>query len=482
MPSDRPSSISFGQYCIALTVTSVTLMELLDTTILNTALPAIAVSFNTTIVNLRVAITAYLATLAIFIPISGWVADRIGPKRTLLCATTLFTVSSMMCGLSTSLGPFVLFRILQGIGGAMMTPVSRIILVRLFRDEGEDAFQKVAALVAIPLTFGPVLGPVLGGWLTTHLSWHWIFFVNLPIGLASFCAISLLIRNEPVTQKFSFDLSGFLMAGSGLAALSLALETVENRNVPLYLTLFAGLAGLLLLVGAVRHSLNRQGAIFDLTLFRIPSFRIGALLTIFGTATSVGIQVLLPTMFQLGFGMNAFQSGLMTVSIVLGVVAMKPMIAPLFRHLGHRRVLTLYPLLLGITIIGFRSFNPHTPHLLIFLLLFLYGLWLSVHGNVINVIPYLKVPHERISLASSLQSTLFQFSLSLGVTFGALVLHGLLAAQGLTLMPGTPPEKILSAFHDSFTILGLLTCCVAILGWRYRTVDATPNTRHGENS
>lgn len=473
MTSDRPSAISFGQYCVALTVTSVTLMELLDTTILNTALPAIAASFNTDILNMRVAITAYLATLAIFIPVSGWVADRIGSKRTLLSATALFTVSSMLCGLSNSLGPFVLFRILQGIGGAMMTPVSRIILVRLFRDRGEDAFQKVAGLVAIPLMFGPVLGPVLGGWLTTHLSWHWIFFVNLPIGLAAFCAISLLIKNEPIPQKFPFDLSGFLMAGFGLAALSLALEMVENSDVPLYLTIIVGLAGLLLLVGAVRHSLNRQGAIFDLDLFRISSFRVGALLTIFGTSTSVGIQVLLPAMFQLGFGMNAFQSGLMTVSIILGIVAMKPMIAPLFRHLGHRRVLTIYPLLLGTTIFGFRSFNLQTPHLLIFLLLFLYGLWISVHGNVINVIPYLKVPHERISLASSLQSTLFQFSLSLGVTISALLLHGLLAVQGLTLMPGTPPEKILSTFHDCFAILGFLSCCVAVLGWRYRTTTSS---------
>lgn len=472
MPSDRPSCISLGQYCVALTVTSVTLMELLDTTILNTALPAIAASFNTDVINLRVAITAYLATLAIFIPISGWVADRVGPKRTLLSATALFTVSSMLCGLSTSLGSFVLFRIMQGIGGAMMTPVSRIILVRLFRDRGEDAFQKVAGLVAIPLMFGPVLGPVLGGWLTTNFSWHWIFFVNLPIGLAAFCAISLLVKNEPIPQKFAFDLSGFLMAGLGLAAISLTLEVAENHGVPLYLTVMAGLTGLLLLAGAVRHSLNRKGAIFDLDLFRIPTFRVGALLTIFGTITSVGIQVLLPTMFQLGFGMNAFQSGLMTVSIILGIVAMKPVMAPLFRHLGHRRVLTLYPLLLGATIFGFRSFNPQTPHLLIFLLLFLYGLWLSVHGNVINVIPYLKVPHERISLASSLQSTLFQFSLSLGVTLGALVMHGLLSAQGLALTTGTPPEKIISTFHDSFTIFGLLSCCVAIIGWRYRNVEA----------
>ena len=471
MPSEHPSSIRFGHYCVALTVTSVTLMELLDTTILNTALPAIAASFTTDILTMRVAITAYLATLAIFIPISGWVADRIGPKRTLLAATALFTASSMLCGLSSSLGLFVLFRILQGIGGAMMTPVSRIILVRLFRDRGEDAFQKVAGLVAIPMMFGPVLGPVLGGWLTTHLSWHWIFFVNLPIGLAAFCAISLLIENEPIQLKSPFDLSGFLMAGIGLAALSLALETAENSRVPLYLAIMSSLIGLLLLAGAIRHSLNRQGAIFDLDLFRIPTFRIGALLTIFGTTTSVGIQVLLPTMFQLGFGMDAFQAGLMTVSIVLGIVAMKPMIAPLFCRLGHRCVLTLYPLLLGATIFGFRSFNPQTPRLLIFLLLFLYGLWISVHGNVINVIPYLKVPHERISLASSLQSTLFQFSLSIGVTFAALVLQGMLTFQGLTLTPGTPPEKILSAFHNCFTILGALSCCVAVIGWRYRTVE-----------
>lgn len=471
MSSEQPSSISFGQYCIALTVTSVTLMELLDTTILNTALPAIADSFGTNVLDLRIAITAYLATLAIFIPVSGWVSDRIGPKRTLITATALFTVSSMLCGLSSSLEMFVLFRILQGIGGAMMTPVSRIILVRLFRDRGEDAFQKVVGLVAIPLTFGPVLGPLLGGWLTTNLSWHWIFFVNLPIGLAAILAIVLMVKNEPAPNPAPFDVNGFLLAGIGLATLSLALEVVEDRSVPLLLTVGSGLAGLLFLAGAVRHSLRREDAIFDLALFRIPSFRAGALLTIFGTIASVGIQVLLPTMFQLGFGMNPFQSGVMTVAIVLGIVAMKPLMASLFRHLGHRLVLTVYPLLIGTTILCLRIITPQTPRMMIFLLLFLYGLWLSVHGNVINVIPYLDVPRERISRASSLQSTLFQFSLSLGVTFGSLVLHLFLSAKGLTLAAGTSPGDVLAAFHASFTVCGLLTCCVALIGWRYRTAD-----------
>ncbi len=474
MTSKSDNSISFGQYCVALAVTSVTLMELLDTTILNTALPAIAVSFNTDIINLRVAITAYLATLAIFIPVSGWVADRVGPKRTLLFATTLFTVSSMLCGLSTSLEPFVLFRILQGIGGAMMTPVSRIILVRLFRDRGEDNFQKVAGLVAIPLVFGPVLGPVLGGWLTTHLSWHWIFFVNLPIGIAAFCAISTLIQNEPNPQVGRFDLSGFLLAGIGLASASLFLEAVDDRSVPLVLTAGAGLIGCVLLVCAVRHSLGKSDAVFDLELFRIPSFRIGAVLTVLGTTVQVGMQALLPTMFQLGFGMDAFQSGLMTVAVAAGVVTMKPMIAPLFSRLGNHRVLSIYPLLMGLTMIGFRSFTPQTPHLLILLLLFLYGLWLSVHGNVINVIPYLEVPRERISRASSLQSTLFQLSLSLGITFGALLLQGLLAAKGLTLAAGTSPPEILAAFHNAFTICGILSCCIALIGLRYRKLETTP--------
>lgn len=468
MPTEQPATVTFGQYCVALTVTSVTLMELLDTTILNTALPAIALSFQTDVVSLRVAITAYLATLAIFIPISGWVADRLGPMHTLLAATGLFTVSSILCGCSTALEPFVLFRILQGIGGAMMTPVSRIILMRLFRDRGEDALQKVVGLVAIPLVFGPILGPVLGGWLTTHLSWHWIFFVNVPIGLAAMVAIALLVKNEPHSQARPFDLAGFLLAGVGLATVGLALEVVEDPGVPWGLTVSAGLLGLGLLAGAVRRSLGRTDAVFDLDLFRIPSFRIGALLTLCGTAAQVGMQALLPTLFQLGFGMNAFQSGLMIIPIVIGITAMKPAIPPLFRRLGHRRMLTLYPVAAGLTMIGFRLFTPQTPTTLIVLLLFVYGIWLSVHGNVINVIPYLHVPKERISRASSLQSTLFQFSMSLGITLGALILHALLAGQGYALAPTTPPAEILSAFHSAFTVCGLLTCGVALLSWQYR--------------
>lgn len=473
MTSSSDNKISFRQYCVALAVTSVTLMELLDTTILNTALPAISVSFQTDIVTLRVSITAYLATLAICIPISGWVADKLGAKRALLFATVLFTGSSMFCGLSTSLGPFVLFRILQGVGGAMMTPVSRIILVRLFRDRGEKNFQKVVSLVAVPMVFGPILGPVLGGWLTTHLSWHWIFFVNLPIGVAAFFAIFTLVQNEPNPHVGPFDLTGFLLAGSGLACVCMALEVVEDRSIPLFLTAGVGLFGLLLLTGAVRHSLGRSNAVFDLDLFQIPSFRIGAVLTVLGTVVQVGMQALLPTLFQLGFGMNALQAGLMTLPIVFGLLAMKPFMASLFVHLGNRRVLSMYPLFMGLTLLGFRSFTPQTPTLLILLILFLFGLWLSVHGNVMIVIPYLGVPREKISRATSLQSTIFQLSLSLGITFGALLLHGLLAIKGLTLALGTSPEEILAAFHTAFTVCGLLCCGIVFVGMNYKTTQNT---------
>ena len=469
MEPDQQNRISLGQYGVALTVTSVTLMELLDTTILNTALPAIARSFNGNIIDLRMAITAYLATLAIFIPISGWVADRVGPQRTLLAATALFTCSSVMCGLSSSLGPFILFRILQGIGGAMMTPVSRIILVRLFRGSGEENFQKVTGFVAIPIVFGPLLGPVLGGWLTTHLSWHWIFFVNLPIGLMACFFIARLVKNEPQPEVAAFDLSGFLLAGSGLALISVALEIVEDQHVPFMVSGAAALIGLVLMGAAIRHSLGRSGAIFELGLFRIPSFRSGALLTLFGTASQVGMQALLPTMFQLGFGLNAFQSGLLTVATVIGVVTMKPLIPTLFKRYGYHRVLTAYPLLIGLTLLSFRLFSPGLPYPVIMLVLFLYGFWLSIHGNVINVIPYLDVPHEQVSRASSLQNTLYQFSLSLGIGFGALLLQLLLVARGGGLLTSeTPPTVVLQVFHDSFTICGLLACCVTLIGARYQ--------------
>lgn len=468
MAPESDNSITFRQYCIALAVTSVTFMELLDTTILNTALPAISKSFNTDITSLRVAITAYLITLAIFIPISGWVSDRIGARRTLLYATTLFTASSMLCGLATSLVPFVLFRILQGVGGAMMTPVSRIILVRLFRDRGEQNFQKVISLVSIPLVFGPILGPVLGGWLTLHLSWHWIFFVNLPIGLLAFCAIALLTRNSPIPERTGFDLKGFLMAGAGLAGISVFLETIEGGRLNRVVTAGMGLVGLLLLICAVRHSLRQKNAVFDLDLFRIHSFRIGATMTILGTMVQVGMQALLPTMFQLGLGMDPFHAGFLTIAVAAGVIAMKPFMATLFSRLGNRLVLMLYPLLMGFTLLGFCSFNNQSSQLHIMLILFLFGLSLSVHGNVINVIPYLDLPPDRISRATSLQSTIFQLSLGLGISFGALLLHWLLAAKGVALEQGTDQQEIINAFHTAFITCGLLCCCISAVGWRYR--------------
>lgn len=465
MSSQGTERISIGQYCVAMAVAIVTLMELLDTTILNTALPAMAASFRTDVLSLRLAITSYLVTLAIFIPISGWIADRFGPKRTIIAATFLFTASSALCGLSQTLPQLVIGRILQGIGGAMMTPVARIVLVRLFRDRGEYAFQKVVGMIAVPLVVGPLLGPVLGGWLTTNLSWHWIFFVNLPIGLVAALAIGILLRNETAAERQPFDWAGFLGAGAGLAVMTVCLELVDDRNFPLRVTAGAGLAGLMLLIWVIHRSRGRAGAIFDPSLFRIPTFRLGGMLTILATTVATGMMVLIPTLFQIGFGMNPFHAGLMTVGLPLGIVTMKPAIARTFRLLGRRRVLILYPLLMGASLISFRYLSPQVPVPAIFLLLFVYGLWYSVHGNVVNVVPYLDVPQDQVSRATSMQSTLYQFSLSLGVSFAALLLHVLLLGRNLKLDGHARPDMVLRVFHDAFTVCGALLVLISVLTW-----------------
>jgi EmrB/QacA subfamily drug resistance transporter len=480
MSSRGTEHISIGQYCVAMAVAIVTLMELLDTTILNTALPAMAASFRTDVLSLRLAITSYLVTLAIFIPISGWIADRYGPKRTIIAATLVFTGSSALCGLSWTLPQLVIGRILQGIGGAMMTPVARIVLVRMFRDRGEYAFQKVVGVIAVPLVVGPVLGPVLGGWLTTNLSWHWIFFVNLPIGLAAAVAIGVLLRNEASAERCPFDWPGFLGAGAALAVMTVCLELADDPHLPLRFTAGAGLAGLALLIRVVHRSRGRAGAIFDPSLYRIPSFRLGGMLTILATTVATGMMVLIPTLFQIGFGMNPFHAGLMTVGLPLGIVTMKPAIAGTFRLVGRRRVLVLYPLLMGASMISFRCLSPQVPVPAVFLLLFVYGLWYSVHGNVVSVVPYLDVPQDRISRATSMQSTLYQFSLGLGVSFGALLLHVLLLGYNLRLDGNASPDTVLRVFHDAFTVCGVLLILISALSWacsgsiNLREESATP--------
>jgi len=449
---------------IALVVTSVTFMELLDATILNTALPQMARSLRVDVIDLKAAITCYLVSLSIFIPVSGWIADRFGSKSTILAAITLFTAGSAACGSADGMTSLIIFRIVQGMGGAMMTPVARLSVIRLF--PGRD-LVRIAGIVAIPPVFGPVLGPLVGGYITTHFSWPWIFYVNVPIGIAAAAAIALLLTNDRQRETVPFDAAGFALAGSGLALLSFLLETVDDQIVGRTARLLLLAAGAALLALALRHCLRVRHPVFALSLYRFNSFRIGALQTVLGLTAGAGFPFLIGVLLQIQFGWSPLQAGGILFCAALGTLVVKPLVTPLINRWGCRTGAASAPLGLCIGFLLMTGFSRFTPAWQMAFAVFFAGCFYSIQMNIINALPYLQIPVERTSRATSLQSTVQQFSMSLGVTFSALLLDHFLHAQSAVLGAQADTDSVVAAFHYSIAAMALLALLNAAVGLLY---------------
>ena len=323
---------------IPLTVAFAFLMEQLDSTIITTAIPDMAMELHVTPLSMNLAITSYILSLAVFIPVSSWFADRFGTRRVFAGALALFTIGSGLCGLSSSLPVLVLMRVIQGFGGAMMTPVGRLILLRSFpRSELVTAMT----YMVVPAVVGPTIGPLLGGLLTTYASWRWLFYVNVPFGLAGIAFCLRFIGDTRMAEPPRFDLPGFLLCGAGLALLQFGLENVGRPMLPRYgvVLLFAAGAGCLAIFAL--HALRTSEPALDLRLFKIRTLRVSSL---GGGVSRVGINAvpfMLPLMLQLGFGLSPVQSGSLTFVTSLGTLAVRPISATLLRRLGFRNLLTV---------------------------------------------------------------------------------------------------------------------------------------------
>jgi EmrB/QacA subfamily drug resistance transporter len=349
-------------------------MENLDSTALSTALPAIAASLGESPLTLSLAITSYLFSLAAFIPISGWVADRFGARRVFRLAIAVFVLGSILCGLSTSIWHLVLARTLQGMGGAMMVPVGRLVLLR---SVAKSDLVRAMAWLTMPALLGPMLGPPLGGFLTTYLSWHWIFWINVPIGVLGIVLVSLFIPNVREERPPRLDLLGFSLSAVGLLGLVFGFETIGRDLVPWSTAL------LLLAVGAVGialyvlHAARTPHPVIDLALLGIPTFRASIL---GGSLFRIGIGAmpfLLPLMLQAGFGLSAFRSGLLTFAAAAGAMAMKLTAVPILKQFGFKRVLIASALIGAAFIAANGLFEPSTPHLLILAVLLVGGFFRS---------------------------------------------------------------------------------------------------------
>ena len=441
---------------VALVVASVTFMELLDATVLTTALPVMAKSLAVTVIDLKAAITTYLVTLSIFIPISGWIADRLGTKTPLLAAIGVFTVSSAACGMARSMEALVVFRAAQGMGGALMTPVARLVIVRLF-DRTE--LVRVAGLVAMPMVLGPVVGPLIGGYITTQYSWPWVFFVNVPVGIAACVAIALLAQNHRPPCCGRFDVRGFLAAGLGLTILTYTIESLDNHYLSTAAVAALVATGLLLLGFAIVHCLRSATPVFDLSLFASNNFRVGMLQALVGMVACGGMPLLIAILLQSQLGYSPLQSGMVLFCSAVGSLAIKPWIVRIVKRAGTRTVLAAYPLGLAAVLLLLTCTDGHTSLWHFGGLMFLFGCGQSIFMNMVNAVPFLDVDPDRASKATSLQGTILQFSMSLGISLAALLLDWRLDAGYLTLGARPEMDAIFGSFHVVF--LAMAAICVA---------------------
>jgi EmrB/QacA subfamily drug resistance transporter len=412
---------------ISLIVACALFMQALDSTIIATALPTIAHSMSETALRLNVAITCYLLSLAVFIPISGWTADRFGPRRVFSGAIVVFILGSIGCGLSQALWMLVLARIVQGMGGAMMVPVGRLVLLRTVP---KSELVQAMSWVSVPALTGPVLGPPLGGFIVTYFSWRWIFYINIPIGLLGILLINLFVENLREATVRPFDLRGFLLTGVGLASFAFGFEAGGRGALPWPMT--AGLlgAGGLCLALYGRHARRIDHPIIDLALMRIPTY---AMATAGGFLFRMGLGALpflMPLMLQVGFGLSPLHSGLITFASALGAMSNKTVVARIIRALGFRNVLIANTIVSSSFLFGYSFFRPTTPHMVIFIALLAGGFFRSLQMTSLNTLSYADVPPAMLSRATSLTSMAQQLSQSVGVGTGALLLYLMLALHG----------------------------------------------------
>lgn len=422
-------------------------MENMDSTVIATSLPAIAADIGSNPLALKLALTSYLLSLAVFIPMSGWTADRFGARTVFAAAIAVFMVGSIGCAMSSSLADFVIARILQGMGGAMMTPVGRLVLVRTI-DKRE--LVNAMAWVTVPALVGPLIGPPVGGFITTYASWHWIFLINIPIGLLG---IALVIRFiDPVrSDKLEpFDGVGQLLASLGVAGLAFGLSVAGLDLLPWSVVAALIGGGAVAMTAYVFHARKVKAPPLDFKLTRYPTFS-AALIGGFLFRLGIGaLPFLLPLMLQVGFGMTPFQSGLVTFATAVGALGMKTVAARIIMRFGFRAVLVVVGLISSAFLGACAGFTPTTPLWLIFLVLLIGGFFRSLEFTSINTIAYADVRARELSRATSLMSVAQQLAISTGVAVGALVVEATLRWRGAT-------ELSAVDFWPAFIVVALIS-------------------------
>lgn len=444
-------------------------MEQLDTTIVNTAVPAMAESLQVTPLSLKAVVTSYILSLAVCIPVSGWMADRFGTRRVFGIAVGIFTFASILCGVAQNAPMLVAGRILQGIGAAMMMPVGRLAIIRTFP---KSELLRAMNFVIIPALIGPLLGPTVGGLIVHWLSWHYIFFINVPVGLMALWLAHRYMPDYRSESRRPLDIVGLVLFGSGAALLSWLLEIfgehqIDATSAALLLTLSLGL-----LAAYGWHARGTPHPLLRLALFRVRTFRVsvvGGFVTRLGVG---GMPFLLPLLYQLGLGMPAWQSGLLTMPTAAAAMGMKFLASWLLARFGYRRILVVNTVMIGIVVCLFSLVNTTTPILLIVLLALAMGFFNSLQYTSMNSMAFADIDAPDSSMASTLSSSLQQMSMSFGLACGSLI-----AAWYLGDLPQTDRAAVTTALHSAFLTLGALTMLSSLSFWSLHPRDGESVSR-----
>ena len=401
----------------ALIIATALFMENMDGTVISTSLPAIARDLHQDPIVLKLALTSYMLTLAVFIPASGWVADRFGARTVFCSAIVVFTLGSILCGASSSLPTLIAARVFQGLGGAMMVPVGRLVLLRSVQ---KSELVSAMAYLTVPALIGPVAGPPLGGFITTYFQWRWIFWINVPIGILGILLSLRFIHNLREEAVPRFDFKGFVLSGVGLVSLIAGISVIGRGIAPAWLVVAMVGVGALALAAYASHAADNEDAILDLKLLRVSTFYAGV---VGGLIFRIGIGAmpfLLPLLLQIGFGLTPFESGSLTFATAAGALLMKFTASTALRWFGFRRTLIVNGLISGAFLAACALFTPTTPHWLLLLTLLTGGFFRSLEFTALNAISYADIDQPRMSRATSFASVSQQMSGAIGVAVAAI--------------------------------------------------------------
>jgi EmrB/QacA subfamily drug resistance transporter len=454
------------RFPIPLVVASAFFLEQLDQTIITTAIPDIARGLDTTPLRLNLALTGYILSLAVFIPISGWVADRFGMRRTFCTAIAIFTVGSICCGAAQTLPMLVASRVLEGFGGAMMTPVGRLILLRSFP---RSDLVTAMSYSSIPAIIGPTIGPLAGGAITHFWSWRWIFLVNIPFGLLGILLAWRFVTEVETARPEPFDWPGFGICALGMALLQVAIEVLGRHVVPYWVVVLLFVLAGAVLVGYRSYAGRNPNAALDLTQFRTRTFLIGVAAGGFSRIGIASVPFMLPLMLQLGFGLNPLQSGAITFVSSLGTVFIRPMSALLLRTFGFCRLLLVNTFIAAAGIAGFSVFTPQTPHRWLYAYVLVFGMVRNTQFNGSQTLTFADVPAATLSRATSLAGVIQQLSQGFGIA---------VAATLLGLVAGSETRLTVPDFHLVFLLLAAIPL-LSLFGFvRLHLADGAVVSRH----